>query len=451
MPILYNLAYSVFGLFYLPVFLAKIKQEPDRGRLIRMRMGRPDPEWALRVKGKEIIWLHAVSVGEVMAVRKFIETFLARCPAVHLVLTTVTPTGQKVARELACDQVSVGYFPFDWTGPVRRFFQLLKPKCLLLAETEVWPNLLVEAGRSGVPVGILNARLSEKSFRHYSHLAWIFRPLFRRLSFVLAQTEKDADRFLQLGVESEKIEIFGNMKFDNIAPVPISEGLRASLRREWHFEPHDRILVAGSTHPGEDEILRHAFLKLREMESSVKLVIAPRHIERSEKICQDLRRFGLRVRLATGISPSEKFEVLVLNKIGVLKNLYAMADVVFMGGSLVPRGGQNPIEPACVERAIVHGPYIFNFEEVYRVLDQEGAALMVRDEAQLVFAIKRSLQNESERRNLGASAVRVIGGLQGSTGRHVDWLLNFLLPDSLERTNDVETHEKLFPFTSPRA
>lgn len=459
MNFIYNLAFLAFGVVYLPHFLSKLKQAEDPHRLLAERMGLFSEEWKQRLLGKKIVWLHAVSVGEVFAVQNFLEKFLERWPEYHVVLTTVTPTGQRIAKKMEGKRITACYFPFDLTPAVRNFFSALQPELLLLAETEIWPNLLTEAGRFRVPVGILNARLSAKSASRYEHFRFFFQPLFRRLDFVLAQTGMDARRFAQLGVDPGKIEVFGNMKFDNVSLDLSNSPSPFSLKREWHFDPQDRILIAGSTHPGEEEILARVFLKLRGREPFLRMVIAPRHIERSERLAERLRRHGLRVRMSLAGSsqntaethPEQSFDVLILNQLGILKSLYAMADVVFMGGSLVRRGGQNPIEPAGFKRAILHGPHVHNFEKIYQLFDQEGAALSVRDEAQLAFALKRLLENESERSQLGENAFAVLQKLQGATERALGWFLDFLSPGTpSERTNNVEFHEKLFPSAGGR-
>ena len=453
MIFLYNFAFLLFAIFSLPRFLSKAKQAEDGRRLYRERLGIFSEEWRRKLVGKKVIWLHAVSVGEVLAVKKFIELFLERSPEYHFVLTTVTPTGQKIARQqMEGEKVTVCYFPFDWTPAVRSFFKALGPECLLLAETEIWPNVLMEAARAHVPVGVLNARLSPASAGRYARFSFFFEPLFRQLKFVLTQTKEDASRFEGLGTDSTRIHVLGNMKFDNVSLDLADVGRVSALRQEWLFHSDDLILIAGSTHQGEEEILKRVYHLLLGSFPELKLVIAPRHIERSESIARRLRKSGLSVRFSyPKQSEGKTRQVLILNQLGLLKQLYALADVVFMGGSLVRHGGQNPIEPASYKRAIVHGPYVFNFEKIYQLFDQEGASLQVRDEDQLAFALKRLLGHQSERTNLGESAFAALQKLQGATERHVEWLRHFLAPGSqFERKKHVEPRSHLFPAISRR-
>jgi len=444
MTFFYNLAFMIFGICYLPVFLMKIKQAEDGKRLFKERMGIFPASWCEKFLGKKVIWVHAVSVGEVMAVQKFLGKLQERCPGHHIVLTTVTPTGQKIAKKMENQNLSVCYFPFDLTFCVRNFFRMLGPRCLLLVETEIWPNLLTEAKRFHVPVGLVNARLSNRAFKRYRRFQSLFRGLFSKLDFVLTQGPEEAKRFSMLGVSQEKIHDLGNMKFDNLeTAAAVSEPKK--LKKDTGFNGSDLVLMAGSTHAGEEEMLGRIFLSLKGIIPSLKLLIAPRHIERCPDLLKKFVRDGIRTQLATDVIKQEdSFDVLILNRLGVLRQLYAFADIVFVGGSLIPHGGQNPIEPAAVKKAILHGPFIFNFEHVYRVLDQEGAALLVRDEAQLEFAVRRLMQNPQERLLLGETAFDVISSLQGATDRHLQWISCFLETRlKPERMND-ELHAKLF-------
>jgi 3-deoxy-D-manno-octulosonic-acid transferase len=445
----YNTAYFLFSLFYLPVFLQKIRQASNGGELVRQRLGIFPEPWKSLFAGKRTVWLHAVSVGEVMALRRFVEEFLAANPGFQILLTTVTPTGQRIAQDLKRDRVVVVYFPFDFSFACKRFFETFRPQALLLAETEIWPNLLIQAKKFHVPVGILNARLSEKSARRYTRWGFLFRPLFSCLDFVLAQTEKDAERFLELGVAAKRVLAAGNMKFDNVVLNPPDARAVLSLKQEWNFSPEDMVWIAGSTHPKEEDTVLRAFCHLKDSFAALKLVLAPRHIERSAQIASQARKLGLQTAMATHHT-EENFDVLVLNQLGTLKHLYQIADVVYVGGSLIKRGGQNPIEPASYKKPIVHGPHTFNFDKIYRDLDQEGGALMVRDEAQLIFAVRRLLQNEAERAAVGERAFEKIRSLQGATTRHVEWVSDFLTGRSQERNRNEQVHSKLFPSAGGR-
>lgn len=442
---IYNLAFIFFGIFYLPTFLFKIKRAESRKQLLKERFGFLSRELQKKLLGKKVIWIHAVSVGEVIAVQNFIRGFLPPHPEHHVVLTTVTPTGQKIAKELESSQVSVCYAPFDITIAVRRFFKTLDPECLLLMETEIWPNLLVEAGRFRVPVGMLNARLSLRSAKSYGRFRYFFKEVFSAIHFVLAQDGQDAKRFACLGIPATSIQVLGNMKFDNqpLADLDATDAVR--MKTQWGFSSKDQIVIAGSTHEGEEKILAEVFLDLKNNFPNLKMLIAPRHVERSEKIAALFQSRKFAVALASRLQETSSFDVLILDQLGVLKKLYAMADIVYVGGSLVRRGGQNPIEPANFKRPIVHGPFVRNFEGVYRTLDQQGGAILIRDQAELVFAFSHLLQDEGERKKLGANAFEIVHQMRGATLRHIEWISDFLNgKKERERKNHALLSENVF-------
>jgi 3-deoxy-D-manno-octulosonic-acid transferase len=443
---LYNLAFAVFALLYAPVFLAKLRQAEDPKALWRERRGIFPKDWAAKFSGKKIVWLHAVSVGEVMAVEKFIEEWLASSPEYYLVLTTVTPTGQKIAKRFAGERIHVCYFPFDLTPVVRRFFDLLKPVCVLLVETEIWPNLLTEARRRGIPVGVINGRLSERSLRRYGSFPWLFAPLWEKLDFVLAQSEEDAVRFRELGIAAESVRDLGNMKFDQTEWSDAQAADASGLRQAWGYTSGDLVWIAGSTHPGEEEALMKAFETLRGSFPNLKLILAPRHIERSEGLLRQLKKDGLTVVLSTLRKEGSGPDLQVLNQLGVLKNLYKIADLVFMGGSLIPHGGQNPIEPARFSKAILHGPHVFNFNKIYHQLDRDGGALRISAPDELSSAAAELLATEGRRHEMGQKACQIVNRLRGASKRQAGWILTFLKSrHSKERITGNGQHEELLP------
>lgn len=429
---LYNLAFAVFAVFYLPVFLIKLRQAEDPGALWRERCGIFPASWREKFQGKKVIWLHAVSVGEVMAIERFLEEWLAASQEYHFLLTTVTPTGQRVARKLAGKNVQVSYFPFDFTVVVKRFLDFFKPVCLLLVETEIWPNLVAEAGRRGIPVGMINARLSERSLKQYRRFDWAFRPLWPHFGFVLAQTSEDAERFRKLGISPESVREMGNMKFDQSPALDPSKGAGsggvdiAGLRAAWGCGSQDLLWIAGSTHPGEEETLVQVFTVLRKRFPALRMILAPRHIERSKALLNQLKKFSIKTVLSTQRKEGDVFDVLVLDQLGILRNLYQAADLVFMGGSLIPHGGQNPIEPARFEKAILHGPHIFNFQKIYRELDSDGGAREVSAQDELSSAAAGILGDEGRRAEMGRKAFQIINRLRGASKRQAGWILTFL-------------------------
>ena len=426
MRFFYDLAFSLFGIFSLPHFLMRLKQAEDPDRLVRERFGIFSPDLVSRLEGPRPLWIHAVSVGEVLAVEKLIQLLLERRPEQRMVLTTVTPTGQRLARQWERDNLCVLYFPFDLQFAVRRFFETLRPAALLLIETEIWPNVIEEARARQVPVVVMNGRISERSFQLFRLSRTLFSPLLRKIQLFLVQTEKDRERLTALGVPREKVTVTGNMKLDTLDPNGVWKENRTKLRQEWGYQETDQILIAGSTHAGEEEILFRMLKDLRGEGFQTKLLIAPRHIERSVKILELAKRQGWKAVLASQRQKSSP-EVVILDQLGKLRSLYAVADVVFMGGSLVRHGGQNPIEPAAVRRPIVHGPWVSNFHEIYRCLGEAGGSICVNQEEELRFVLGRLLASDKEREHLGSRAYEVLEKLRGATERNfkaVDSLIN---------------------------
>lgn len=442
---LYNLTFTVFSILYLPIFLMKLRQAENPQSLWFERLGFLPKAWTEAFKGKKVVWVHAVSVGEVMAIEKFLEDWQNASSDYALVLTTVTPTGQRIAKKFAGPNLHVCYFPFDWTFAVRKFFQVFHPTCLLLVETEIWPNLLTEAKRHRVWVGMVNARLSERSLRRYRLVSWLVKPLWSKLDFVLAQTEEDAERFRKLGILAESVRDMGNMKFDQADWMP-SEGQDvAGLRQAWGFTEEDLVLIAGSTHPGEEEMLAEVFQGLRKQFPKLKMILAPRHIERSQGILKLGDRFSLRMLLSTQKKEGLGFDILVLNQLGILRNLYQIADLVMMGGSWIPHGGQNPIESARFRKAILHGPHVFNFKQIYQQLDHDQGALRVSAPGELSLAAGRLLADAAARYEMGENAYQIIHRLRGASRRQAGWVLAFLKGRTPQERNDRnESSQELF-------
>ncbi|OQA57839.1 MAG: 3-deoxy-D-manno-octulosonic acid transferase [Candidatus Omnitrophica bacterium ADurb.Bin277] len=439
---LYNLAFAVFGIFYLPVFLVKIKQAEDPKRLWRERWGILPEDWKARLGSRRTVWLHAVSVGEVNAVEKFIAEWFDQNGDFDLVLTTVTPTGQRIARKLSGPRVHVAYLPFDITFAVRRFFDIIRPEAVILAETEIWPNLLSEAKRRNVPAGVVNGRLSERSFGRYRAVSFLMKRVWRNVDFVLAQTEEDAARFRRLGVRPEAVRAMGNMKFDQLEGSYQGIALPNLLRQRFGLGRTDLVFLAGSTHPGEEELLGEVFAEVRGRFPSLKMIVAPRHIERSPKVSETLKRFGRRVAFSAQKPSEGSFDILVVDELGILKDIFQIADLVFMGGSFVPHGGQSPIEAARFKRAVMHGPNTFNFNMIYRELDQGGGAFCVKDPGDLKVLSEKFLTEPALYRDAGVKAHEIVNLLRGASKRQAEWVLAFLGSREAAERNKVDGKSK---------
>ncbi|HNV87198.1 MAG TPA: 3-deoxy-D-manno-octulosonic acid transferase [Candidatus Omnitrophota bacterium] len=424
MRFFYDLAFSVFAVSYFPFFLKRLKEEKEKKRLLRERMGIFSPEFLGRVKSARTVWIHAVSVGEVYAVKPLVEE-LNRClPGRLVVISTVTPTGQATAKKFFPGN-PVFYFPFDISVIVGRVLGALSPELILLAETELWPNLITEAARRGIPVGIVNGRLSPRSYSRYRLIRPLMKGLLGKIAFLLVQFPGDAERFVSLGAPSDRVTDTGNMKFDFIGEEADprmrawGERLKAAGRR---------LIVAGSTHPGEDELLLDVFRRLRPENPKLCLVLAPRHIRRSDEIEIAAGRAGVssqRISVLKEI-PGEMPDVLILDVLGELKNWYSVADAAVVGGSFIRHGGHNPIEAAIFRKPIISGPCVFNFQAVYEKFLEKQAVLIAKDGGELCGNLAKILKDENFAKALGIAAFQVVKSLQGVTRKNAEYVEKFL-------------------------
>lgn len=419
MKFFYNVAYLIFALLYLPIFLVKIRQADHPKRLIQQRFGRLREDWLEELSVGNTLWIHAVSVGEVMAVEKFIQDFLKRNLTANIVLTTVTPTGQAIAKKIQSDRLYVAYFPFDFSVCMKSFFEKLKPAYFLLVETELWPNAILQAVEAGVPVGILNGRLSERSARRYCLFSFAFKKLFPKIDFVWCQTAQDAERFLKIGITKDRIQILGSMKYDELSML-IKESDRAKKIVEGWKKQGRKIFIAGSTHADEEKMITASFSRLKKKFPNWKLMLVPRHIERSERIKKQIQTFDLVVVTTRDRKDNLDADVLIVNELGVLKNLYEYTDLIFMGGSLVKKGGQNPIEALRFKKAIVYGPYVYNFLETYSRINELKGGILLQNQDDLDEALQNLMQNHEERNEIGQRGYASLLSLCGSTQKHLE-------------------------------
>ncbi|MCU0935629.1 MAG: lipid IV(A) 3-deoxy-D-manno-octulosonic acid transferase [Gammaproteobacteria bacterium] len=361
------------------------------------------------------VWVHAVSVGEVLAAVPLIRLILERYPGLRVLVTTTTPTGSDRVRAALDDLVQHVYAPYDLPGAVSRFLDRVRPGLAVFMETELWPNTLRLCTKRGVRVMVANARLSERSARGYARFPGVVGPMLARLDAVAAQARADAERFVALGVRPDRVRVTGSLKFDVTLPASLREQAEA-LRRQWGADR--RVWVAASTHDGEEERVLDAFSRVRSLCPDSLLVLVPRHPERFGRVLALVRRRGLRV--AQRSRPGERVlevEVLLGDTMGELPLFYAAADVAFVGGSLVPTGGHNLLEPAALGVPVVFGPHVFNFAEVSQLLLGRGAARQVRGTRELAAAVSALLQDPEARAAMGECGRDVVAENRGALDR----------------------------------
>jgi 3-deoxy-D-manno-octulosonic-acid transferase len=424
---------SVYSLYSLLLFLALIVSTP--WWLLQMlrhgkyrtgwgeRLGRV-PQRLLRNSGESTIWIHAVSVGEVLAISRVVEKLKAQLPGWRVVVSTTTDTGQKLARQ-RFGESNVFYLPLDLPFAIRPFLQALSPKLLVLAESEFWPNLLHWTRLSGAAVAVVNARVSDRSLPGYLRFRKLLPPVMRNIGLLLAQSDEDARRLVQIGALAERVHVSGNLKFEVRLPAmsDIVGQFRAAIERE-NIGP---VIVAGSTLDGEETTLLEMFRQIATEYPDALLVLAPRHPERFNAVADLLTSSGIRFQsrslwdgcklLAEG--------VFLLDTIGELAGLYEFADLAFVGGSLVPRGGHNVLEPAQFGKAILVGPHTENFRDIIDIFRRADALRVVTPQS-LTSTVLQLLENHDARAALGQRAHEIMQSQQGATERTVDALLGLL-------------------------
>jgi 3-deoxy-D-manno-octulosonic-acid transferase len=385
------------------------------------------PERLLGDRSADTIWIHAVSVGEVLAISRVVNELKAKLPGWRTVVSTTTDTGQKLARERFGEN-NVFYVPLDLPFAVRAYLQALRPRMLVLAESEFWPNLLHEARRSGAVVAVVNARVSDRSLPGYMRVQKLLCRVLQNVRLFLAQSDEDARRLVQMGAPAERVHVSGNLKFEVKPPAKpeLMSRFTAALERE-EIGP---LLVAGSTLEGEEAMLLEAFRKVAPQYPNALLVLAPRHPQRFETVASLLESSGLRYQCRSQWDGQRPIAggVFLLDSIGELARLYEFADLSFIGGSLVPRGGHNVVEAALFGTPILVGPHTENFRDIIEVF-RRANALRVVTPLSLTATVLELLENDDDRRALGRRAFEVMRSQQGATERTVHALLG-LLPES---------------------
>ena len=360
------------------------------------------------------IWLHAVSVGEVSAAAALVRALHARHPDVPLVLTTATPTGRAQAATLFGADVEVRFLPYDTAGSVRRFLARIRPLAAIIMETELWPNLLHECGRRGVPVVFASARLAARSVPRYRRFGTLFSAGLRN-AWVAAQSSADAERFIALGADPARTRVVGNLKFDMRLGEAVAENGRELRRRYLGARP---VWTAGSTHEGEEELVLGAHAVLERAVRGALLVLVPRHPQRFAGVAALLERRGLVFdRRGRSETVRPEAQVLLLDTMGELTAFYAASDVAFVGGSLVPVGGHNLLEPAALGVPVITGTHTQNGPEIARLLIEAGGALEVADAVALAAAAGRLLADPALRERMGESARSFVEAHRGSLAR----------------------------------
>ena len=408
---LYSVVLALLALGYLPLFLVRKVWGAGYPVALRERLG------FVRVPAPPLpggrFWVHAVSVGEVMAAVPLVQALRARWPAGDVVVSTVTATGERVARSRLAEAAATLTFPLDFPGSVRRVVRRVEPGCFIALETELWPNLLRALRRAGVPAVLANGRISDRSYRRYRLVRRLFARVLDGIALFCMQSEEDARRIISLGARPERVVVTGNLKME----APSGDAGADQLWRRLLHLGQAPVVVAGSTHRGEEAAVLDAFLAVRPVADGLRLVLAPRHPERLDEVEALVRTRGLAVVRRSQVTTDKAAEVILLDTMGELASLYAVADVIFVGGSLVPSGGHNVVEPALQSKAVVFGPHMENFREAAALLLRDAAAVQVKDAPELATVLGRLLTDGPARLALGGAAWNAVRARQGACVR----------------------------------
>ena len=362
----------------------------------------------LSQKNKKIIWFHAVSLGEVIGSQPLINKLSEHF---DIVITTTTPTGLRRAKEIFPEEIVINYAPWDFVLFINRFLNFYKPEAILIFETEIWPSMIARAFHKSIPLYLVNGRLSHKSYQAYAISSWFLKDTLKKITYSFVQTSKHKERFLKLGIDENRIEAVGSVKFDisstDVHPIEAAP-----------------FILGASTHPGEEEILLNAYKRLQD-NKNIKLFLCPRHIERGGEIAKQAGIMGFKVKLYSDLG-SEDYDVCIINRTGLLSSFYASSLISFVGGSLVPRGGHNLIEPAALGSPIIIGPHTFNFEDIVHQFLSDHACVKVTSEDELLAAMELFIGDSKVAKEFAYRAKEVVERNKGSTEVQASYIIRQL-------------------------
>lgn len=398
-------------------------------RSLGPKFGRLTSEKLSLMKGTPRIWVHAVSVGEVTAAAPIVTALRSRFPGACIVLSTSTETGQEMARTLATDASVHIYYPLDIPCVVRKVIDRVRPDLFVPVETELWPNFIRLCRARGTPIVMANGRISPRSYRRYLWTRFFWKGILAALDEAGVISQTDAERLAALGMPPSRIRVFGNAKYDGLA-ARVSPELEREIAGRLGIGPGAGVLVAGSTHEGEESVILEVFRRLLEHRPDFRLILVPRHVERGEAVAELVHRAGfpdtIRMSGIRGGQGCHGVRVVVVDVIGELFKLYSLATVVFCGGSLIPKGGQNILEAAAWGKVVFHGPHMEDFRDERLLLEEAGAGITVRDGDELFAGIRALLDDPPLLQRKGEAGRRAVAANRGAAGRYAELIAGVL-------------------------
>ena len=414
--IIYNLLFPIVFLFMLPKFLTRMMRRGGYFQHFEQRIGHFGTQTKAELREHRRVWIHAVSVGEIYVALRFIKAFREEHPDTFFALSTTTSTGHAIARKEIDPRDVLFYFPVDLPVVIRKVLRIINPVRLVLVEGEFWPNLIRLADKQGVPVSLINGRMSERSYKGYRKLKSLTADVLRRIDPICVQGDVDARRMIGIGALAAHVHVMGTVKFDVAERNAEGEKTAQEIMRAIRVPGNATVLLGGSTWPGEEAVLCDLYKKLKAKNPTLFLVLVPRHVERAAEViqCLEERKLTFLRRSQLEASPiGETPDVLFVDTTGELRSFYSIADIIFVGKSLLEHGGQNPIEPAMCGKAIVVGPNMENFPSVMPVFLANEAIVQVPDTAALESALARLATDEPARAALGTRAAQVVESNRG--------------------------------------
>ncbi len=427
---MFYFCYNIISVFLLiPVMIYHLYRSISRGRppALGERFGSISKDTVIKIASRPVIWLHAVSVGESIAARPLLKALRSRYPGHAILVSNTTETGRGIASSFPEIDLCI-YFPFDFLPAVRRTLNLVRPAVVIIMETEIWPNFTREARRRGIPVILANGRISDRSFNGYLRFKWFFRNALELFSQLCMQTDSDTQRITAIGAPADKVATTGNLKYD-IPFRQIGDDEKRKLRSQYAIPENSTVITAASTHAGEEQHVISAYRKLLDSDSNLLLVLVPRHPERSSEVAALLERTDITFRRRTALKDGEllpKGGILLVDTVGEMMNLYALSDIAFVGGSLVPTGGHNLLEPASLGLACLFGPHMNNFREIAELVLQYGAGIQLESPQELADACRDLIADNARRLLLGQNGLKMMADNGGATKRHMEIIAGYL-------------------------
>lgn len=423
MYVLYNIILLAAAIIGIPYYFFKMAFTGKYRKSLILKLGGRQEQVLARLKKAPHVWIHAVSVGEVTAAAPIVASLKQKRPDAEIIFSTSTETGQEIARRLIKDVSAFIYFPLDIPCVVRKMIRQVNPGVFAMVETELWPNFLKVCSQNNIQTLLVNGRVSPRSFPKYKLTRFFWKKVLSNLCAAGVIAGIDADRLKNIGIDSRKIQILGNAKYDALAAMASPE-LQKEITALLNVQKNERFLVAGSTHQGEEEVLIDVYRQLIKKYPDFKLIIVPRHIERTKAVLELLHKYNLDDVITVGRIKSgqgrQGERIIIVDVIGELFKVYSLATIVYCGGSLVPKGGQNILEAAAWGKVIFYGPSMEDFSEEKALLENVDAGATIENAAQLLQGIIRALDNPEELERKGAAGKAIVAANMGAAARYAD-------------------------------